>query len=336
MHVAVVVFAILLVAGVNLVPAAALTQVVLKRVDKSVVDVSVTLSYQGAKGAGTGILLSSGGEVLTNNHVVLGATSISVVDVANGRTYSATVVGYDRDADVAVLKLSGARGLRRAPLGSSARLRIGAPVTAIGNAGGGGGTPSATSGTLTALDRSITAEDEFGGAETLQGLLETSAPLQPGDSGGPLVSAAGRVIGIDTAGSSRLSRLSSVVGYAIPINKALRLVRAIEDGRSSGAIHVGPTAFLGAATEEAPYNDGGSITERVVVTDVIPGTPAAQVGVVPGDVITSFEDTLITSNTVLTNLLIHAKPGMSIEVGWLDQQGASMTTAVTLASGPAQ
>ncbi len=334
MQFAVVVLAVLFISGVNLVPAAALTQAALKRVDESVVDVSVTLSD--AKGAGTGILLSSEGEVLTNNHVVRGATSISVADVANGRTYSATVVGYDRDADVAVLKLRGAHGLRRAPLGSSAHLRIGVPVTAVGNAGGGGGTPSATSGTLTAFDRSITAEDEFGDAETLKGLLETSAPLQPGDSGGPLVSAAGRVIGMDTAGSSRLSRLSSVVGFAIPINKALRLARAIEGGRASGAIHVGPTAFLGATTEEAPYNKGGSITERVVVTGVMPGTPAAQVGLVPGDVITSFGDTLISSNIALTDLLIRAKAGMSVEVGWLDQQGNSMTAAVTLASGPAQ
>jgi S1-C subfamily serine protease len=334
MQFAVVLLAVLFIAGVNLVPAAALTQAALKRVDESVVDLSVTLSD--AKGAGTGILLSSEGEVLTNNHVVRGATSISVVDVANGRRYSATVVGYDRDADVAVLKLRGAHGLRPAPLGGSAHLRIGVPVTAVGNAGGGGGTPSATSGTLTALDRSITAEDEFESAETLKGLLETSAPLQPGDSGGPLVSAAGRVIGMDTAGSTRVSRLSSVVGFAIPINKALRLARAIEAGRAFGAIHVGPTAFLGASTEETPYNKDGSITKGVVVTDVIPGTPAAQVGLVRGDVITSFGGTLISSNTVLTNLLIGAQPGMSVEVGWLDQQGSSIAAVVTLASGPAQ
>jgi S1-C subfamily serine protease len=333
---AVVAFAILFVSGVNLVRAAGLTQVALARVDESVVDVNVTRSYQGATGAGSGILLSAGGEVVTNNHVVAGATSISVVDFADGRTFSATVVGYDRDADVALLKLSGARHLRRAPLGSSARLRIGDPVTAVGNAGGLGGKPSATSGALIALSRSITAEDEFGSAEALKGLLETSAPLQPGDSGGPLVSAAGRVIGMDTAGSSRLSRLASAVGYAIPINTALRLAREIEDGRASGAVHVGPTAFLGAVTEEAPYLNGGSVTQGPVVTDVIPGTPAAQVGLVAGDVLTSFADTQITSNAAMTDLLIGAKPGMRVELGWVNEQGSSMTSIVTLGSGPPQ
>lgn len=328
-------FAFFLVVGVNLVPAAALTRAALERVDEGVVDVNVALSYQGGRGAGTGLVLSSNGEVLTNNHVVRGATSISVLDAANGRTYPATVVGYDRDVDVAVLKVSGARGLRRAPLGSSTALRVGVPVTAIGNAGGLGGT-SATNGTLTGLDRSITAEDEFGGAEVLKGLLQTNAPLQPGDSGGPLVSAAGKVIGIDTAGSSKLSRFSSAVGYAIPINQALRLARAIEGGRASAAIHVGPTAFLGAATEDAPYFNGGSYGQAIVVTGVTPDSPATQVGLVPGDVITSFDDTLITSNAALTNLLLSVKPGTSVELGWLDQRGNPMTAAVALASGPAQ
>lgn len=335
MKVVVVAVAFLFIAGLIAVPAGALTQVALARVDESVVDVNVTLSFQSGKGAGTGILLSSGGEVLTNNHVVAGATSISVVDVANGRTYRASVAGYDRDADVAVLMMSGAHGLRPAPLGSSDHLRIGEPVTAVGNAGGFGGTPSATSGTLTALDRSISAEEEFSGAETLKGLLETSAPLEPGDSGGPLVSATGKVIGMDTAGSSRLSRSSPMVGYAISIDNALRLAKAIESGAASGTIHVGPTAFLGAATEEAPYLSDGSITQGVVITDVLPDTPAAQAGLVPRDVITSFEGRQITSNSTLTDLLIGSKPDKSVELGWLDQQGRSVTATVTPTSGPA-
>ena len=147
-------------------------------------------------------MLTSTGEILTNNHVIDGATSISVTDVGNGKTYKATVVGYDKSHDIAVLQLQGASGLKTAKIGDSSKATVGESVVAIGNAGGTGGTPSAAGGSIVALNQQITASDELGGAsEQLTGLIEVNADVQPGDSGGSLVDSAGQVIGIDTAAS---------------------------------------------------------------------------------------------------------------------------------------
>ena len=173
------------------------------RVDPALVDVVSTIDYGEGEAAGTGIVLTSSGEVLTNNHVVDGATSIKVTDIGNGRTYTATVVGYDVSSDIAVIKLKDASGLETATLGNSNDAAVGQSVVAIGNAGGVGGTPSAATGTVTALGQDITASDESSGsAEQLAGLIETDADVQPGDSGGPLVNMSGQIVGIDTAGSS--------------------------------------------------------------------------------------------------------------------------------------
>jgi S1-C subfamily serine protease len=173
------------------------------RVDPGLVDVISTLSYQDATAYGTGIVLTSNGEILTNNHVVNGATSVKVIDKGNGKTYNATVVGYDESADVAVLQLSGASGLTTATTGDSSTVAVGNSVVALGNAGGTDGTPSVATGTVTALNQSITASDESSGSsEQLSGLIESNADIQAGDSGGPLVNSYGQVIAMDTAASS--------------------------------------------------------------------------------------------------------------------------------------
>jgi S1-C subfamily serine protease len=179
------------------------TPQIASRVDPGLVDVTSTLGYQGATAKGTGIVLTSNGEVLTNNHVVNGATSVSVTDIGNGKTYKATVVGYDQSHDVAVLQLSGASGLTTATTGNSSTVKVGDDVVGLGNAGGAGGTPSVAAGTVTALNQSITASDEgSGSSEQLSGLIQTNANIQPGDSGGPLVNSYGQIIGMDTAASS--------------------------------------------------------------------------------------------------------------------------------------
>jgi S1-C subfamily serine protease len=179
------------------------TPQIASRVDPGLVDVTSTLGYQGATAKGTGIVLTSNGEVLTNNHVVNGATSVSVTDIGNGKTYKATVVGYNQSHDVAVLQLSGASGLTTATTGNSSTVKVGDNVVGLGNAGGAGGTPSVAAGTVTALNQSITASDEgSGSSEQLSGLIQTNANIQPGDSGGPLVNSYGQIIGMDTAASS--------------------------------------------------------------------------------------------------------------------------------------
>jgi S1-C subfamily serine protease len=184
------------------------TSQIASRVDPGLVDVTSTLGYQGATAMGTGIVLTSNGEILTNNHVVNGATSVSVTDIGNGKTYKATVVGYDASHDVAVLQLSGASGLTTATTGNSSTVKVGDNVVGLGNAGGKGGTPSVAPGTVTALNQSITASDEGGGSsEQLSGLIETNADIQPGDSGGPLVNSYGQIIGMDTAASSSGSQV---------------------------------------------------------------------------------------------------------------------------------
>jgi S1-C subfamily serine protease len=172
------------------------------KVSPGLVDVNTVLGYEGARAAGTGIVLTSDGEVLTNHHVIEGATSISVTDIGNGKTYTASVVGYDDQHDIAVLKLKDASGLQTAKTGNSDKVALGDQVVGIGNAGGVGGTPSYAAGKVTGLNQSITATDESGqDPENLTNLIQTDANIQAGDSGGPLANAAGEVIGVDTAGS---------------------------------------------------------------------------------------------------------------------------------------
>jgi S1-C subfamily serine protease len=172
------------------------------KVSPGLVNINTVLGFEGARAAGTGIVLTPDGEVLTNHHVIEGATQISVVDVGNGKTYQASVVGYDGNHDIAVLKLKDASGLETAKIGNSSTVKVGDDVVGIGNAGGKGGTPSYAAGDVTALNQSITATDESGqNPENLTGLIATDANIQAGDSGGPLANSAGEVIGVDTAGS---------------------------------------------------------------------------------------------------------------------------------------
>ena len=236
------------------------TSQIASRVDPGLVDVVSTLGDEQATAAGTGIVLTSNGEILTNNHVIDGATSIKVTDVGNGRTYTAKVVGYDATQDVAVIQLQNASGLTIASLGDSSTVQTGNSVVALGNAGGKGGTPSVAAGTVTALNQSITASDEgSGNSEQLTGLIETNANIQPGDSGGSLVNSYGQVIGMDTAASSG-TQLQSQSGqaaeqaYAIPINEAMSIAKQIEAGSASANVHLGATAFLGVETQ--PASDG--------------------------------------------------------------------------------
>src|ERR1700722_3783967 len=149
------------------------------KVSPALVDINTNLSYQDEQAAGTGMVLTSSGLILTNNHVIDGATSISATDVGNGKTYTAKVVGYDRTGDVAVIKLANASGLRTVST-STGTAAVGQAVVGVGNAGGTGGTPSAAGGSITAMNQSITASDSGGGnSENLTGLIETNAGIQP-------------------------------------------------------------------------------------------------------------------------------------------------------------
>jgi S1-C subfamily serine protease len=286
------------------------------------VEIDTVLQYQNARAAGTGMVLTSDGEILTNNHVVDGATGITVTIAGTGTTYTATVVGTDPSDDVAVLQLAHASGLQTAKL-SSAAAKVGESVTGVGNAGGTG-TLTAASGTITGLGRSITATDEGGGnPEQLTDLIETDAAIQAGDSGGPLYGSSGTVIGMDTAASSG----GASQGYAIPIVKAEAIAKQIEAGVHNATIHQGLPAFLGVSVQDTA--DGAGIA------GVLSGGPAEQAGIAAGDVVTGIDGTTIGSADDLSSTLQGYDPGDRVTVTWTTADGTSQSATVTLATGPA-
>ncbi len=276
--------------------------------------------------------------MITNNHVIDGATQITATDVGNGQTYTADVIGYDPTHDLAVLQLQGASGLATAKLGDSSKLHEGDPVVGIGNAGGGGGSPSSAGGAITGLGRSVTAADDAAGTtEQLTGLIETNAGIQPGDSGGPLVDASGRVIGIDTAGSGGFTFNGETgSGFAIPINEAVAVGKEIVAGQGSSTIHVGATAFLGIKLGQSGTGlvPGSSTAPGVSVGEVLSGEPAETAGLETGDVITSIDGQPTGSQPALSAIMFGHHPGDSVQLGFLDTGGQSHSTSVKLGSGP--
>jgi S1-C subfamily serine protease len=307
------------------------------KISPDLVDINTNLSYQDEQAAGTGIVLTSNGEILTNNHVIDGATSISVTDIGNGETFKADVVGYDRTGDVAVVQLVGASGLQTAPIATSPAT-VGEGVVGVGNAGGAGGTPSSAGGSITSLDQSITASDSGGGnSENLTGLIEMNCAIQPGDSGGSLVNASGQVVGMDTAASSGGGQDGSTSqAYAIPISTALTIARDIEAGRASSTIHIGATGFLGIQVQDSSADSaGGSASAGGAQVDgTLPGSPGAEAGLAEGDAIIAVDGVPITRSTDLSNVLESHHPGDVIHLEWTDQTGTTHTSVVTLAVGP--
>ena len=317
------------------------TSQIAAQTDPGLVDVVSTLGYQQATAAGTGLVLTSSGEVLTNNHVIEGATSITVTDIGNGHAYQARVVGYDQSHDIAVLQLQGASGLKTVTLGNSSSAVATQKVVALGNAGGKGGTPSVATGTITRLGARITASDAGAGtSEQLTGLIRTNAGIQPGDSGGPLLNTAGQVIGINTAASSGFQFQSGqpqTQAFAIPINEAVSIARQIEAGTSSATVHIGATGLLGvqilssgsAAAAGVPAGAGATIA------GVIPGSPAAGAGLAAGDVITRVGGHAISSPSGVQSALEGHHPGDQVSISWTDQAGQTQTATLVLTTGPA-
>ncbi len=333
--------------GTNSGPADAAS--IASRVDPGLVDVNITVDYGQARAAGTGMVIGANGVVLTNNHVINGATSISVTDVGNGKTYRASVAGYDRSKDVAILKLSGASGLQTVTFARPAKVSAGQEVVGVGNAGGTGGTPSYAGGTVTATGQSITASDDLSGtSERLTGMIATNASIQAGDSGGPLVNRSGQVIGMDTAGSqtSGVATQQATAGFAIPIGVATQVAAQVLGGQPTADVHVGPTAFLGVqiaqGTPGGPaagsgFGNGGTAPRSgVQIAGVVHGGPAARAGLTAGDVITSVDGHQVTSQSALQNTMVTGlTPGQSVTVSYTSAAGQQHTATVTLASGPA-
>ncbi|HEX4396044.1 MAG TPA: trypsin-like peptidase domain-containing protein [Trebonia sp.] len=292
------------------------TSQIASRVDPGLVDVTSTLGYQGATAMGTGIVLTSNGEILTNNHVVNGATSVSVTDIGNGKTYKATVVGYDESHDVAVLQLSGASGLTTATTGNSSTVKVGDNVVGLGNAGGAGGTPSVAPGAVTALNQSITASDEGGGSsEQLSGLIETNADIQPGDSGGPLVNSYGQIIGMDTAASTSGSQVGGSGGSGDPFGG----FGGFGDGSGSGFGGSGSTGS--GSTGSGSTGSSGSGQASTTQGYAIPIDTALSIAA------------QIEAGQASSTVHIGATAFLGLEIASSDQQGSSGVALAGAASG---
>jgi S1-C subfamily serine protease len=289
-----------------------------------IVDIYTKLGYVDGVAAGTGMIISRSGEVLTNNHVISGATSFKVVNVSTHRRYTATVVGYSVSRDIAVLQLANASNLRRIKLDRSFPLKVGQPVVARGNAEGRGGMPKTASGQIIALHQQIVAKDETGNSETLNNTIATDAPVVPGYSGGPLMDVRNRAIGIVTAGSTAGPHR----GFAIPIKQALQLAQRITTGKSNSVVHVGPTAFLGVRL--------ANVSDEAKIDSVVTGQAADEAGLAAGDVITSLNGKAITSGTDLRQIVLTLVPGKAVPIGWTNTSDVAQTGTITPTSGPPQ
>jgi S1-C subfamily serine protease len=322
--------------------------------------VNFTSSLDQGEAAGTGILISSSGLVLTNNHVIAGSNQLEAEIGGNGSEHPAKVLGYNIQSDVALVQIEGVSGLDAASLGNSSSVQIGDAIVAMGNAGGKGGAPSVVSGSVTGLDQQITASDQDGSnAETLHGLIQTNANIQPGDSGGPLVDADGQVVGMDAAASTGngggfgFGGGNQNEGYAIPIEDALAIGKQIEAGNGNDSIHVGAHAgILGVNVQSDtssngsgdPFGGNGDVGGNsgqgsgsgngAAVAGVQSGSGADKAGIQQGDTIVGIDGTTITSASQLTHTMVRYGPGDSVKVQWLDSSGQSHSATVELGSGP--
>jgi S1-C subfamily serine protease len=342
-------------------------QAIVTKVKPGLVIINTALQYDSEAAAGTGMVINADGLVLTNNHVIEDSTSITATVVATGRTYPATVIGYDKTGDVALIQLRNASGLTTVPVGNSSSAKVGNAVVALGNAEGRGAI-TAKPGQITALDQSITASDEGSStaAETLTGMIQTNADIVPGDSGGPLASSAG-VIGMDTAGNDPSDQQASA-GFAIPINRALSIARQIAGGHASSVITIGYPAFVGIfigsgsssspqaqAQQQEQQNGGGTgstqqcytsnsdltvpsaiapVGSGTLIIGTICGSPAASAGLTGGAVITAVNGQAIGSPDDLTGVLSRFHPGDVISVTWVSPSGQRTTSSLHLTAGP--
>ncbi|MFD3703578.1 S1C family serine protease [Nocardia sp. NPDC058658] len=293
------------------------------------VNIDVEASGFGGGAAGSGIVLTEDGQILTSHHVIKGADELRVTDIGNGLVYDATVLGYDSGADIALLSLAGASDLPVARLGTSADLRISQEVLAIGDAGGDGGEPTSVAGPITDLDATIVAMNSADlTRKALDGMVEVAAPVMGGQSGGALADASGAVVGVITAASGEDSRAAGKQpnGYAVPIDTAMRIVAQIRSGVPTDTVHIGPTASLGVQVIDA--RPAGA-----QVSWAFYGQPAREAGIIIGDVITAVDGVSITTAKALSAAINIRKPADSVRLDVTSPDGVTRTVDAVLAQG---
>jgi S1-C subfamily serine protease len=340
------------------------------KLEPTVVDVTSALHYNAETAEGTGFVINAAdGLILTNNHVIRGATTVTVSLTSSGRQFPARIVGEDVTADVALLQIQDPAGLVTAAIGNSSTLPPGSPVLAIGNQAGVGGAPTVAPGVITGKGQTIQANDASSSfTETLHDMLVTNAHVAPGDSGGPLADAQGQVIGMITAAGTSPPN----AGYAIPINYALAAARLIAVGRSAPGVIIGPQAFLGIVTAGAagggPQRHAGGVSSPQGAPSPAPGAPAAclqtstaatlpgrtapvrsgalvygvlcgtgaeAAGLAAGDVITSANGQPVTSPGGLTAIVNGCRVGALVPVTWVSTAGKRQIRLVRLDLAPA-
>jgi S1-C subfamily serine protease len=286
-------------------------------------------------GEGTGFIVRSDGVVVTNFHVVEGASTLTVLTSAQDPvSYDARVIGGDVEADVAVLKVD-ATGLPTVPLGNSSELQLGQPVVAIGYALGLQGGPSVTDGIVSSLTRQINVQDErctecSDGQRVYTHVIQTDAAINPGNSGGPLVNLAGQVVGINTAGADSAEN----IGFAIQIDSAKPVIFQAAEHPSQ------PVAFMGISSAppdnaQIQFQFQPPVDRGAVIVGLVPGGPADDAGIVVGDVIVQFDGKDVTDPDQLGQLIRGHQPGDQVTVGVVHADGSQGEVTVTLGTNPA-
>jgi S1-C subfamily serine protease len=282
---------------------------------------------QTVQAAGTGMILTAGGEILTNAHVVAGASNITVTLFNDHQQHPADPVAVDSSDDIALIKIRG--GIANLPtvqLGDSAALRVGDEVLAIGNALDLPGGPTVTNGIVSALGRPL----QGGNGPTLDNLIQTNAAINPGNSGGPLVNSAGQVVGMNTAVIQQASVGESAqnLGFAIAVNTIKPIVAQLRTGNAS-------KAFLGISSEDLTpsiaQRFGISVTSGAIVVQVQPGSAASAAGLEQGDVVVGFNGKAITNAGDLVAAVRAAHPGDRVPIEWV-RGSQRMSGTATLGS----
>lgn len=304
--------------------------------------VSIAVISGNVEDEGTGMIISSNGMVVTNNHVIALATSgnpatITVTESGTTKGHRATLVGTDPSSDVALLSVPGASGLPSVTFGNSNRTEVGDAVVAIGNALGlAAGTPTVTQGIVSALGRTVTASSSSASSsETLTNMIQTDAAINPGNSGGPLLDSSGQVIGMNTAvaGTTAGGVNSQNIGFAIPSAKIESLLPELRKGgvATTGGGYLG--VDITTLTPQLRQQYGFTPTSGAVILDVVPSTPASGVGLQQGDVIVAVNSTKIDSAESLQSVISQDRAGQRVSITYY-VGNEKRTVSVTLAAKP--
>lgn len=292
--------------------------------------VLITVETDQGEAAGTGSIVTSDGYIITNYHVVDGATSITVV-LFSGQRLSAKLVLPAPYNDLAVIKINGSN-FPTIPMGTTTNLQVGQWVVAIGNALALKGSPTVTAGIVGALGRSI--QEPAPTNANLTGLVQTNAAINPGNSGGPLVNLQGQIVGINTAApvDPESGTAAQGIGFAIPIDQAKTILQSAINGSPLQRPYLGVQPEDMSAGLAARYNlptDTG-----VLITSVVNGSPAAKAGWKSGDIITELGGTQVTSLADLSTVLGQHKPGDSVDFTVVTPQGQQQKGNITFGQYP--